>query len=251
MAVIAGAVSCSLLAASSQDQAGNGNDAESSVAEEKPEAAIPQPYPVERYLGVWMKSPFQLEAAGEVMVTQQSFARDYVLTGLIQDGEKSIAYIQNSKTGETTRIATDEPADGFELIDAHASPDPRAASVEVRHGNETATLKYGDATFAQAATPPTGAPPVGVNGNNVNPGRPAPVRPGQSGALPGRPANPNQATANGNAGGSQNGGTFVNPAQARLQQLRERQQQGGEEEKEPTPRSRRRVILPSQAGRSD
>ncbi len=248
LGVIAGTVSCSLWAASSQD---DGEEGDLSPAEETVEPAIPKSYPVERYLGVWMKSPFQLEAAGEVMVTPQSFARDYVLTGLIQDGELSIAYIQNSKTGESTRLTNEEPADGFELIKTNPSPDPRAASVEVRRGNETATLKYGDETFAQAAVPPSGAPTPNANPAGAQPGRG--ISPGRSGALPGRPVNSPQARnagAEGNNDNANNGDSpVVNPAAMRLQQLRDRQQQadGKESESGQSPRSRRRVILPSQS----
>lgn len=251
MGAVAGAMSCSLIATLGQDLGETGD-----VAETISEPAIPQAYPIDRYIGVWMKSPFQFEVVGEVMATPESFARDYVLTGLIQDGDHSIAYIQNSKTGETTRLTSEEDADGFELIKANPSPDPRVASVEVRRGNETATLKYGDDTFAQAATGPgAGTIPGGGGGQMVPNG----INPGRSGALPGRPASPQArppqaANANANANGGE--GNVVNPAALRLQQLREKQQQanGGaaSNNNAESPRSRRRVILPSQsAGRAD
>lgn len=222
---------------------------ESSGADE-PEPTIPRAYPVDRYLGVWLKSPFQLEAAGEVTVTPQSFARDYSLTGIIQDGEEAIVYIQNDKTGEVIRLTSDESAEGFQLLSANPSPDPNAASVQVKHGNETATLKYADSTFGKTASPAAGTPPMTAPGGGA-PARPTPGQPVVGLAMPMR-QNANDAA---NAGNNPSAaGADLNPAQMRLQQLREQQlkQQAAQQENPDntagrSPASRRRVILPSQA----
>ena len=220
------------------------------------EPTIPQAYPVERYLDVWLKSPFQLEAVGEVAAVKQSFARDYVLTGLIQDGDDSIAYIQNKKTGELKRLTTGETVDGLVLVSATNSPDPQAASIVVSQGSENDTLGYDEASFSQAAVQPVGYSPTGAAGNgipgNATPPGQRPVIPNQPGAMPNRTFNSvqNPANAANGSGVVAPNDAAVNPAAMRLQQLKERQQQsaGPDSKSDPASRSRRRVLLPSASG---
>ncbi|MCB1085925.1 MAG: hypothetical protein KDM63_02675, partial [Verrucomicrobiae bacterium] len=80
-----------------------GTDADLPAVEEE-EPIIPRAYPEDRYLAIWEKSPFMLEAAPEPVQAQKSFARDYFLAGYVDSNSETVVYLKNQKTGESVRI---------------------------------------------------------------------------------------------------------------------------------------------------
>ena len=157
--------------------------------------AIPQAYAADRYSGTWTKNPFLVEVA-PVAVNQVSFAQDWALTGLtVKPNGESMAYIRNKQTQEFKRVTNKPDSDGFELVKANPNPDRKSASVEVRKGSETATLKYDEVAPAPAAAqrvPVPGQVPNAVpNGVPTNTAAAAAMRPGTPGVPPvGRPGVP-------------------------------------------------------------
>jgi hypothetical protein len=165
--------------------------------------AVPQGYKADRYASTWERNPFLVEVTAAAINTV-SFAQDWALTGLtVKPDGNSMAYIRNKQTQEFKRITPEPDADGFQLVKANPNPMRKDASVEVKKGAETATLKYDEVAPAPAAAPRVPMPgqqPVPVPGQppaNTIPGRPGMPpnatmnRPGLP--QPGMPAQPNQA----------------------------------------------------------
>ncbi|MCP5539458.1 MAG: hypothetical protein H7A53_12605 [Akkermansiaceae bacterium] len=226
--------------------------ADPAAAENDDEPVIPAAYPEDRYLAVWQKSPFMIEAAPEPAQAQKSFARDYTLSGVLEDDSGAVVYLKNQKTGDFVRIESGKAVDGFTLVKVNTSTDPTAASVTVQFNGETADIGVDPASFSQPASPgtvaavdpkqaanPNAPPGVAAPNTRVNPRPGAPVAnvPGGNTATP-RPgaAQPSQANV-------------VNPAQNRLREPTQNAKAGAPSSSRPvpsSPASRRRIILPSQ-----
>lgn len=239
------------------------------MADDADEPVIPVAYPEDRYLAVWQKSPFMLEAAPEPAQAQKSFARDYFLVGYVESKAETVIYLKNQKTGESVRvppIAKKEGAPEFKLIELKKDSDPREVKATISLAGETAEIGRDPAAFSQPASPGMIAQ-GGATGDNPNqpaiPGQPirnasgGMVDPQMQNPRSGNPATPvnaaNQGNPNQPAQGAEATGPYVNPAAERL-----RQQQAAAAAKAAglppdsralpaNPAGRRRIILPTPA----
>lgn len=245
--------------------------AETPPAPEEPEVIIPKAYPEERYLEIWQRSPFMLEAAPEPAQAQKSFARDYFLGGYVESKSETVVYLKNQKTGETIRIPPfSKPADGspeFKLIELKKDPKPNLVKATISLNGEIAEIGRDPASFSQPSSPGN-APPTG----DV-PGQPAidPAAGGRPLAGPpqgGLTAAPRQpiGTPNGvkmpalpgpEAGGpdaASGNAPYLNPAAERLRQQQQAAAAAAQKAGVPAPNAgstgpnppgRRRIVLPT------
>lgn len=105
----------------------------------------PAPHPSDRYETSWQKNPFILKTA-PVVEEKKSFARDLVLQSAFQlSGGEVTVVVANTKTRETYRLKTKEPASNGMKIRSVMLKDPRKDSyVEVELNGESAVLRYDD-----------------------------------------------------------------------------------------------------------
>jgi hypothetical protein len=105
----------------------------------------PNSHPANRYEMSWQKNPFILKTA-PVVEEKKSFAKDLVLQSAFQlPGGDVTVVVANTKTKETFRLKTTEPATNGMKIRSVMLKDPRKDSyVEVEFNGESAVLRYDD-----------------------------------------------------------------------------------------------------------
>jgi hypothetical protein len=150
---------------------------------------IPVPFTIARYEPAWSKNPFMRKTVA-IAAPQETFAKDWALSGMAEfDGKIRVTLI-NKQTGERKRITSeDSPEAEFKLVKANFSRKRSDASVEVQKGGETATLKYDENLSSRPITVVN----TQLVPGNAQPGQP--VQPGQAGqrGQPGQPGQPVQA----------------------------------------------------------
>jgi hypothetical protein len=107
--------------------------------------AIPQSHTATRYSAVWGRNPFLIEVNRPPPPPENPF-KDWVLTGLTVrvNGETS-CFIFNKQTQEIQKVVSKPGAntpDGFVLVQANPSKDPKLASAIVSRNGQTGTLKF-------------------------------------------------------------------------------------------------------------
>lgn len=126
----------------------------SAALEEPEDSLLPVVPPMSRYEEIWKNSPFELEAAPDVVSTaKQSFAKDYALSGMLKQGDETVVYIINRKTKETHKVTKDGGGEGgFKLLSLEgASNNVRDVEATIEKGGEEARLTYDKALMSSAA----------------------------------------------------------------------------------------------------
>lgn len=188
-------------------------------AEEWPEATgegfvPPSSYSVDRYEGLWERSPFLLSSAPTVAPTPTGpgFADHLVLAGVAQvGGQYHISLVDKTSLQRKTLRSGVPNETGMEVVEVELQRDPMQTHVVVRRGGEQAVVRYDRQLLSAAVSQPAAA---------------ATQTPAE------------QVTE----------GAVTAPRSGRV--LRQPSTQEGQEASEPSPqiRPRRRVILPGQAG---
>lgn len=117
-------------------------------------AAVPEPYPLDRYEQMRTQSPFALATAEPTPTEpERSFADNYVLTGLAKlkdvDGvERDFVTIKSRD--ETERITLFGPAEekGFAIETVNWSPVQKKSTVRIKKGGQSGVVE-----FSQDPTP--------------------------------------------------------------------------------------------------
>lgn len=128
--------------------------APSGMAEAAPSSLLPQLRPASRYEKIWENSPFELEAAPDVLSTsKESFAKDYALSGMLKEGDKTIVYIINRKTKKTFRVTSEGGGDGGFKLQAleGSSNNVRDVEATIEKDGEVARLTYDKTLLAAPA----------------------------------------------------------------------------------------------------
>jgi hypothetical protein len=158
----------------------------------------PEKYDIGRYKKIWDRSPFIVET----VVVQQSvgLASKYALVGLVQSGNESVAFLDDS--GKTVMISKKRPdrERNLELISITADKDFRKSKVTIKQGAEQAELPFdprgavamgGSASIDPGVQQPTVVPPTqpGATSHQLGaaPAQQPPPSPGAAPAVNGAP----------------------------------------------------------------
>ena len=126
----------------------------SAAPEEPGDSLLPVVPPMSRYEEIWKNSPFELEAAPDVVSTaKQSFAKDYALKGLYKEGDETIVYIINRKTRETHKVTKDGGGEGgFKLQSLQGtSNNVRDVEANIEKDGEVARITFDKTLMAAPA----------------------------------------------------------------------------------------------------
>lgn len=170
---------------------------------------IPKAYQANRYESAWEKNPFLLKTKGPEIQTT-SWAQDWALAGMFNNGGRIRVSLVNKQTGEYKNITSfGDPDPEFRLVEANFDRDRSEAFVKVAKGSDEQVLKYDDNLTSKPITvnntqhvPPNANANPNAKNANVAPGQVG--NPGQN--RPGAPtaANPGTATLPGVGGAQQN-----------------------------------------------
>ena len=116
-------------------------------------STLPIVPPVSRYEEIWQNSPFELEAAPDVVTTvKESFAKDYALSGMLKDGENVVVYMINRKTRDTVKVTREGGEGGFRLVSLQGeSNNVRDVEATIEKDGEEARITYDKALMAASA----------------------------------------------------------------------------------------------------
>jgi len=100
----------------------------------------PEKYDISRYQKIWERSPFIVET--KAVVQSSPLASKYALVGLVQSGNESVAFLDDS--GKTVMISKKHPdrERNLELVAIMADKDFRKSKVTIKQGNEQADLPF-------------------------------------------------------------------------------------------------------------
>jgi hypothetical protein len=120
---------------SKRTAAGNWMNADASSGE------LPAGFKVERYTGLWERSPFAppSDAAPE---TRHSALENLYLIGWLSEGSKELIYVQNSQTNEVQRITTRPNDNNLRLVGMHLNSNPLLVDAVVAADQEQGTVKF-------------------------------------------------------------------------------------------------------------
>lgn len=126
------------------------------------ETTLPRAYPTLRYQNIWENSPFEREVVtASPLQFVSAFGKTLVLEGLIDDADGPIAYVRDQKE-KSTYVVTKEASGGhaYRIVSVDFNRDPRASSVTLTNGKESAVIKYANNVMSKAvAGAPTPQPP--------------------------------------------------------------------------------------------
>lgn len=106
-----------------------------------------------RYEDLWTRSPFGIETA-PIMVIKQgpSFAENLAISGIVRgDGKESVTLV-NAKTRKFFRATKGGGAD-YELVSLTIDRDRRNSRAVIRHGGETAEVRFPEANMKPISKP--------------------------------------------------------------------------------------------------
>ena len=65
-----------------------------------------------------------------------------VLVSWLNDGGRTVIYVQNTETNEVQRITSEPNKDNFRLVEIHPDPDPKLFEAVISDGNEKGAVKF-------------------------------------------------------------------------------------------------------------
>lgn len=113
---------------------------------------LPRAYPALRYQSIWENSPFEREVvAASPVQFASAFGKTLVLEGLIDDADGPIAYVKDQRE-KGTYVVTEEASGGhsYRIVSVDFNRDPRASSVTLTNGKESAVIKYANNVMSKA-----------------------------------------------------------------------------------------------------
>lgn len=117
----------------------------------------PSLLPLGRYKDIWEKAPFALKTAAPALEKGRSFASEWNLAGLSEENGETTIYLKHSKTGKYLNVtSTVTPENDVVLVKVNEKEDPRQITVDLRKGDEIATVGYSDALTSKGKAAPKG-----------------------------------------------------------------------------------------------
>lgn len=143
---------------------------------------VPTAFPLERYSGLWTKSPFE---SGPTVEAGPSFADTHALGAVVTIGSERFVTLIEKASNRRIRISDQAPGvEGWKIVAIETGSNPRQTAVTLERGSERGRLTYDNALLAQGGAP-TPQQPQQVG----QPGRPPNLGIQQQPAQPVRPPN--------------------------------------------------------------
>lgn len=123
-------------------------------------SAVPAAHPESRYQSAWQRSPFERKTAPPAVSGRQAnFADELELISLMRRDGRLSAQLKDRATGSFIRVTEQPAADGLHIVDANLVRDPRGQSVTLAQGSQTGVVRRAGATATRAATAATDRAP--------------------------------------------------------------------------------------------
>jgi hypothetical protein len=65
-----------------------------------------------------------------------------VLVSWLNDGGRTVIYVQNTETNEVQKITSEPNKDNFRLVEIHPNPDPKLFEAVISDGSQKAVVKF-------------------------------------------------------------------------------------------------------------
>lgn len=148
---------------------------------------------IQRFEGIWKRSPFIVETVA--VQTVEGLASKYAIAGIVSIANRPMVFlVDKANSGDPAKgrfvVTKDKPVNGIELVSISLHSDPRKSSAVLKQGGQQAMLTYDPALLG----------PMSSGGVILNPGAvpPPPTavapRPPTT-VVPQNPADPNNAAA--------------------------------------------------------